>query len=83
MLSCKQASQLLSQSLDRGLSRRERLGLTLHLILCSMCRRFGRQIGLMRDMVRRSRQQIEQDEAVRLSAEAQQRIAHVLESKYK
>ncbi|HEU4707765.1 MAG TPA: zf-HC2 domain-containing protein [Methylophilaceae bacterium] len=82
MLSCKQASQLLSQSLDRGLLRRERIGLVFHLMLCSMCRRFGRQIEAMRKMVRRLRQQIEQDEAVRLPAEAQQRIAHVLATRH-
>lgn len=81
MLSCKQASQLLSQSLDRKLMRRELIGLRLHLMLCSMCRRFGRQIIGMRKMVRRLRQQIEHDETVRLPTEAKQRIARAIESK--
>lgn len=80
MLSCKQASQLLSQSLDRNLSRRELIGLRLHLMLCSMCRRFGRQVMGIRSMLRRFRQQIEQDETVKLPTEAKQRIARVLES---
>ena len=82
MLSCKQASQLLSQSLDRQLLRRELIGLRLHLMLCSMCRRFGRQIIGMRKMVRRLRQQIEHDETVKLSTEAKQRIAQVLASRH-
>lgn len=82
MLSCKQASQLLSQSLDRKLMRRELIGLRLHLMLCSMCRRFGRQIIGMRKMVRRLRQQIEHDETVKLSTEAKQRIAQVLASRH-
>jgi predicted anti-sigma-YlaC factor YlaD len=80
MLSCHQASQLLSQSLDRKLSRRERMGLRLHLTLCSMCRRFGQQLVGIRSLLRRVRQQTEQDETVRLPAEARQRIAHALGS---
>ena len=82
MLSCKQASQLLSQSLDRKLMRRELIGLRLQLMLCRMCRRFGRQIIGMRKMVRRLRQQIEHDETVKLSTEAKQRIAQVLASRH-
>lgn len=82
MLSCKQASQLLSQSLDRKLMRRELVGLRLHLMLCSMCRRFGRQIAGMRKMIRRLRQQIEHDETVILPTEAKQRIAQVLADRH-
>lgn len=79
MLSCKQSSQLLSQSLDRKLLRRELFALRLHLMLCSMCRRFEQHIAGIRLLVRRSRQQIEQDETVALPTEAKQRIARALE----
>lgn len=82
MLSCKQASQLVSQSLDRKLARRELIALRLHLLLCSMCRRFTRQITTMRSMVRQLRQQVELDENIQLPAEAKQRIAHVLASRH-
>ncbi len=44
MLSCKQASQLISQSLDRRLSGRERWSLRFHLIICYMCTRFSKQL---------------------------------------
>ena len=80
MLTCKQASQLLSQSMDRRLSRRELIGLRLHLMLCSMCRRFGRQIAGIRFVVRRFRQQIEQDDNIQLPMQARQRIARALAS---
>lgn len=80
MLSCHQASQLLSQSLDRKLSRRELMGLRLHLMLCSMCRRFGQQVVGIRSLLRRFRQQMEQDETVKLPTEARQRIARALAS---
>ncbi len=48
MLTCKQASQLVSEGQDRELGFRERWGLRIHLWMCSNCRRFERQIRLMR-----------------------------------
>lgn len=56
MLSCKESTQLISESLDRPLNWREQLALKFHLMICVGCRRFGRQqklirraLGLMRD----------------------------------
>lgn len=81
MLSCKQASQLLSQKMDRKLMWHERFALHLHLMVCDMCRRFGRQLEQMRRMVQRLAGRVEQDEAIRLPAEARERITRVLESR--
>ena len=47
MLSCKEVSELVSQSLDRRLSLRERLGVRLHLLMCGMCRRYREQITFL------------------------------------
>jgi hypothetical protein len=80
MLSCKQASRLLSQSLDRRLSWRERMGLRLHLMMCDVCQRFGKQIVMMRRAVRLMVNAKEQDEQVRLPEEAKGRIAKVIAS---
>ena len=55
MLTCKQASALLSQSQDRPLGVFERLGLRLHLLLCDGCTNFRRQLALMRTAIRRYR----------------------------
>jgi len=81
MLSCKDASQLVSQSLDRKLLLRELIMLRLHLMLCSMCRRFEIQMANIRLMARHLRQQMEQDQTVMLPIEAKQRIASALEVK--
>ncbi|MBU0498453.1 MAG: zf-HC2 domain-containing protein [Gammaproteobacteria bacterium] len=48
MLTCKQATQLLSQRQDRQLGFAERLGLRMHLTLCAGCRNFDRQMGFLR-----------------------------------
>ena len=80
MLSCRQASQLLSQSLDRRLSWQERTGLRLHLMICDVCRRFGRQLLIMRKAVRFLVSDAEQDQQVRLPDGASERIARMIES---
>lgn len=53
MLSCKEVSLLLSQAQERRLGLRERLALKLHLMLCSGCARFSRQLVFLRTAVRR------------------------------
>lgn len=53
MLSCKQATHIMSQQQDRTLSWRERLNLKMHLLLCSGCRQFDRQMDLIRQAMRR------------------------------
>ncbi|HEY0268306.1 MAG TPA: zf-HC2 domain-containing protein [Methyloradius sp.] len=75
MLSCKEASRLISQSLDRQLTVRERLSLRFHLLLCDMCTAFRRQLGVIRLAVRRYKTQIENNENIRLSEDARLRIS--------
>jgi hypothetical protein len=55
MLTCKDASELLSQAQDRPLGLRERLVLKLHLLICHGCSNFSRQLDLIRATLRRIR----------------------------
>ena len=50
-LSCQESSRLLSDRLDRTLSKPERVALRLHLVLCRHCRRFGRNLRLFRNLL--------------------------------
>lgn len=52
-LTCKQATALVSQGLDRKLSPGERLTLRLHLLICSACSKFVRQSEFIRRAARR------------------------------
>jgi hypothetical protein len=52
-ITCRHAHRLLSERADRPLSRAERWRLRLHLLVCEMCSRFERQVGIMRAAVRR------------------------------
>jgi len=53
MLSCKEASRLVSQGLDRRLGFAERLGLRLHLLICDGCTNFSKQVGFIRKAMAR------------------------------
>jgi len=43
MLSCRETSELVSRGLDERLDVMQRLGVRLHLAMCSACRAFARQ----------------------------------------
>jgi len=47
MLSCKEATHLLSESHDRKLGLGERLQLRLHLAICVGCENFRRQMDFI------------------------------------
>jgi len=48
---CRDAARLLSESMDRRLPLPERVGLRIHLVLCRLCRRYGRQLVFLRRLV--------------------------------
>jgi hypothetical protein len=75
MLSCRQASQLISQSLDRPLTLRERFALKLHLTICKYCKRFGQQIQTLRLAVTKMVSAVENDNTIEMPSEAKKRIA--------
>lgn len=47
MLSCKEVTELVSQSIERRLSLRETLQLRMHLFVCTACSRFTRQMKFL------------------------------------
>ncbi len=52
-LSCREATRLESESLDRQLSSREKWALRFHIWFCRACRRFRSHLRFMQDMVTR------------------------------
>lgn len=80
MLTCKQTFLLGAQSNYRQLSWRERLGMRMHLMFCDACGRFRRQMAFLHEAARRFSWEPGADEQqVRLSAEALERIARHLD----
>ena len=74
MLSCKEVTHLVSQSHDRRLSRLERWSVRVHLWYCLGCRRFTRQVELLRVAMQR----LMREQGFRLSPSARARIRREL-----
>lgn len=53
MMSCKQATELMSQEQDRRLTFPERLSLRLHVLICAACSNYRQQMSALRDACRR------------------------------
>ncbi len=50
MMNCQQATRLLSDAQERELSLKDRAALKFHVMMCSGCRNFGKQMGTLRDI---------------------------------
>jgi glutaredoxin len=78
MLSCKQASQIISQSLDRPLTMRERFALKLHLLICKYCKRFSQQLHNISVALKLMTSDIENDNTIKMPSNAKQRITDLI-----
>jgi hypothetical protein len=73
MLTCRGATRLISDTLDRSLSWFEKLSLGVHLLGCGPCCRFRRAVRWLHNSLASA------PENERLSAEARERIRLALE----
>jgi hypothetical protein len=51
-LTCREVTRLCSQAMDKRLTFPERVSLCVHVLLCSYCRNYMRQIRLLRRCAR-------------------------------
>jgi hypothetical protein len=52
-LTCNETHRLVTEQLDRDLPLGERLRVRLHLIACTSCTRFNRQMQFLREAMKR------------------------------
>lgn len=83
MLNCKNATKLLSESLERTLPLSRRMGLKMHLLMCRFCARFEKQIKFMSNITRRHEKQCQEEDTpspdfLSLSPEARERMKKAL-----
>ena len=64
-LRCEAASELSSRELDESLPRLDRAALWCHLLACRSCRRFRKQIRVIREAVRRRERLLAETDATR------------------
>jgi hypothetical protein len=80
MLDCKQASQIISQSLDRNLTLRERLSLRLHLFICKKCVQFSQHLQTLRVAIKQMTSSIENNNTIEMPYAAKERILNLIEA---
>jgi predicted anti-sigma-YlaC factor YlaD len=79
MMTCKEASRLISEGQERPMSLMERWGLRIHLWMCDNCRKFDRQIAFLRKALRMLGEELETgSQGPDLPSEAKDRIRQVL-----
>jgi len=80
MLNCKDMTKLISDSLERKISFRQRMELRLHIMMCGMCRRFRTNIIELRKRVRGSKFLLDQAEvtAARMPQAAKARLEEAI-----
>src|SRR6267378_4027239 len=78
--SCREATRLQSEALDRPLTFGERLGLRIHLLLCKWCRRYGKQIHFLRSAARQHEEHEDCLPNQSLRPDARERIKQRLEA---
>lgn len=80
MLSCRDVSQLVSESMDRKLSLSQNIEITMHLFMCKFCSRFKKQVLSIRQACRDHADLIgEGAEQGALCTEAKERIRRLLQ----
>ena len=78
---CKDIAKIISASLDRKLTLRERIILKLHLAACELCVRYLNQSQLLRSAAHSIDEDLESDlYAKRLSDDARERIKNILKA---
>jgi hypothetical protein len=77
---CKNMTSLMSESMERPLSTRERLALNAHLLVCAWCAWYLEQLHEMRQILQRGAADagVGLDEKASLSSEARERIKRAL-----
>ena len=82
MLTCKQASQIISQSLDNPLSWSDRMKLKFHLFICDACTHFNKQLRLIKNAIQRMKLETENDDTIQLTVDAKARINQAIDSNH-
>jgi hypothetical protein len=77
---CQQAARFQSEAMDKKLSFVKRVGLRLHLLICDLCRRYGKQIRFLHGAAHEHGDKFVGAGAQKLSSEAKERMKERLKN---
>jgi hypothetical protein len=81
MLNCREATRLISQSMDARLPWHRRLAMRVHLLYCVWCRRYAAQLQFLRKATRELPPEALDATAQKLSSEEKEKMrARIKES---
>ncbi len=78
MITCKEATRLISESMDGKLPLGRRIALRIHLLMCKLCPRFLHQMLFVKGTTDHYQKEVEEDPSYSLSTNARERIKSLL-----
>ena len=80
MLTCREVTKLVSESMESRLSWRKRVGMRIHFMMCVSCARYRRQLFTIRKLIHNylSEEESQTDAGDHLSPESRQRMKRAL-----
>ena len=82
-LRCKDVTRLLSESMDRKLPWHMRAGIRFHHLFCVWCKRYGKQLHLIRQALRDFPEKAPAPEHSKMPDSSKERIREVLKGRPK
>lgn len=82
---CREITRTISDSMDRKLSLKERIGLKLHIMSCVLCERYQTQMIALNKMLNKYSLLLDEEEMLggtRLKPEAKERIKKMIEMEH-
>jgi len=79
MITCRRATELISKELDTELPLAQRVGLEIHSLVCSGCRRYRRQLSTVDNAVRELLAAPASDRDAALSAASKENLKAALQ----
>lgn len=79
MFNCKDISRLVSESMDRRLSWRQRFGIRFHLLMCRYCSRYQKQLLLLRRLLRQQSESAQDSSLPALDEAGKDRLRKIID----
>ena len=79
MLSCREVSRLVSESMDHRLPISQTVEMKMHLFMCKFCSRFKKQVQSIRQVIRDNPNLVEEMDQGGLSQAAKDRINQLMQ----
>ena len=77
---CKEVTRLASDAMERKLSLRQRIDFKLHLLICSLCMRYVKQLEMMREIAHQHPAKSEAASTTKLPPNSRERMKQALRS---